>query len=82
MQVINQTSYLLVAAVVLVVVGALVWRLGTWPVRLVILGGVVGVLVASFLVLRSGSSQATSIDEVLVLTRGGVPVVVEVYSDF
>ena len=82
MQVLNQTSYLLLAAVVLVVVGALVWRLGPWPVRLFILGGVSAVLVASFLVLRSGSSQATSINEVLVLAQGGVPVVVEVYSDF
>ena len=82
MQVLNQTSYLLLAAVVLVVAGALVWRIGTWPVRLVILGGVLAVLVASFLVLRSGSSQAASINEVLVLTQGGVPVVVEVYSDF
>ena len=82
MQVLNQTSYLLLAAVVMVVVGALAWRLGPWPVRLFILGGVGAVLVASFLVLRSGSSQATSINEVLVLTQGGVPVVVEVYSDF
>ena len=82
MQVLNQNSYLLLAAVVLVVAGALVGRLGTWRVRLVILGGVVAVLVGSFLVLRSGSSQATSINEVLVLTQGGVPVVMEVYSDF
>jgi hypothetical protein len=82
MQVLNQTSYLLLAVIVLVLTGALVWRLGTWPARLVILGAVVGVLVAAFLVLRSGSSQAASLNEVLVLTQGGVPVVVEVYSDF
>ena len=82
MQVINQTSGLLLAAVVLVVVGALVWRLGAWRVRLVILGGVLAVLMASFLVLRSGSSQVTSINEVLALTQNGVPIVVQVYSNF
>ena len=82
MQVLNQASYLLVAAAVLVVAGALVGRLGAWRIRLVILGGVAAVLVASFLLLRSGSSQTTSINEVLVLTQSGIPVVVEVYSDF
>ena len=82
MQVINQTSGLLLVAVVLVVVGTLVWGLGVWRVRLVILGGVVAVLMASFLVLRSDSSQATSINEVLALTQNGVPIVVQLYSNF
>lgn len=46
------------------------------------MGGVAAALVIAFLVLRSGASQAASLDDVVGLTHGGVPVVVEVYSDF
>ena len=46
------------------------------------MGGVAAALLATFLVLRSGASQAASLNEVVALTHGGVPVVVEVYSDF
>ena len=81
-QTLNQTSYLLLAAVVLVVVALGVWRLGTWRGRLIIMGGVAAALLTAFLVLRSGASQAASLNEVVVLTHGGVPVLVEVYSDF
>ena len=82
MQILNQTSYLLLAAVVLVVVALGVWRLGNWRGRLIIMGGVAVALLTVFLVLRSGASQAESLNEVVALTHGGVPVVVEVYSDF
>ena len=82
MQTLNQTSYLLLAAVVIVVVALGVWRLGAWRGRLIIMGGVVAALLTAFLVLRSGASQAASLNEVLVLIHGGAPVVVEVYSDF
>ena len=82
MQTLNQTSYLLLAAVVLVVVAIGVSRLGNWPGRLIIMGGVAAGLLTAFLVLRSGASQAASLDEVVMLTYSGVPVVVEVYSDF
>ena len=66
----------------LVVVTFGVWRLGNWRGRLIIMGGVAAVLLVAFLVLRSGASQATSLNEVVELTHGDVPVVVEVYSDF
>ena len=82
MQTLNQTSYLLLAAVVLVIATLGVWRLGTLGGRLIIVGGVAAALLTAFLVLRSGTSQATSLDEVVGLTYGGVPLVVEVYSDF
>ena len=82
MQTLNQTSYLLLAAAVLVMVTLGVWRLGTLRGRLIVLGGVAAALLAAFLVLRSGVSQATSLDEVVGLTYAGVPLVVEVYSDF
>ena len=82
MQTLNQTSYLLLAAVVLVTATLGVWRLGTLGGRLIIIGGVAAALLTAFLVLRSGTSQATSLDEVVGLTYSGVPLVVEVYSDF
>ena len=82
MQILNQTSYLLLATVVLALVAFGIWRLGNWRGRLIIMGGVAAALVAAFLVLRSGASQAASLNEVVELTLGGVPVVVEVYSDF
>ena len=82
MQTLNQTSYLLLAAVVLVMVALGVWRLGSWGGRLIIMGGVAAAFLTAFLVLRSGASQATSLDEVVGLTYAGVPLVVEVYSDF
>ena len=82
MQTLNQTSYLLLAAVVLVMVALGVWRLGSWGGRLIIMGGVSAAFLTAFLVLRSGASQATSLDEVVGLTYAGVPLVVEVYSDF
>ena len=82
MQTLNQTSFLLLAAVVLLVVAIGVWRLGSWPGNLIVMGGVAAALLTAFLVLRSGASQATTLNEVVVLTHGGVPVVVEVYSDF
>ena len=82
MQILNQTSYLLLAAVVLAVVAFGVWRLRNRRGRLIIMGGVAVALLAAFLVLRSGASQAASLNEVVELTHGGVPVVVEVYSDF
>ena len=66
----------------LVVVALGVWHLGNWPGRLIIIGGVAAALLTAFLVLRSGASQAASLNEVVVLTHGGVPVLVEVYSDF
>ena len=81
-QILNQTSYLLLATVVLVVMALGVWRLGNWRGRLIIMGGVTAALLAVFLVLRSGASQAADLNEVVELTHGGVPVVVEVYSDF
>ena len=82
MQILNQTSYLLLVAVVLAVVAFGVWRLRNRRGRLIIMGGVAVALLAAFLVLRSGASQAASLNEVVELTHGGVPVVVEVYSDF
>ena len=82
MQTINQTSYLLLAAVVLIVVTTGLWRIGAWRERLIGVGVTALVLFVVFLVLRSGASQAENLDEVLALTHGGVPVVVEVYSDF
>ena len=81
-QILNQTSYLLLATVVLALVAFGVWRLGNWRGRLIIMGGVAVALLSAFLVLRSGASQAESLNEVVELTQGGVPVVVEVYSDF
>ena len=66
----------------LVVVALGVWRLGTWRGRLIIMGGVAATLLVAFLVRRSGASQAARLNEVVELTHGGVPVVVEVYSDF
>ena len=82
MQTLNQTSYLILAAVVLVVVALGVWRLGNWQGRLIIMVGVAAILLTVALVLRSGASQAANLNEVVVLTHGGVPVVVEVYSDY
>ena len=82
MQTLNQTSYLLLASFVLIVVTTGVWRLGAWRERLIGVGVTALVLFVLFLVLRSGASQAENLDEVLALTHGGVPVVVEVYSDF
>ena len=82
MQTLNQTSYLLLAAAVLVVVALGVWRLGAWPGRLIVMGAVAVVLLTAYLMLRSGASQAASLNEVEEMTHGGVPVVVEVYSDF
>ncbi len=82
MQTLNQTSYLLLASFLLIVVTTGVWRLGAWRERLIVVGGTAVALFLVFLVLRSGASQAASLDEVLSLTQGGVPMVVEVYSDF
>ena len=82
MQALNQTSYLLLAAVVVAITLVGVLGLTNWPARRAIVGGVVAVLLAAFLVLRSGGSQATSLNEVQVLSHGGLPVVVEVFSDF
>jgi hypothetical protein len=82
MQTLNQTSYLLLATLALVVVSVGVWRLGNWRGSLMITGGVAAALLTAFLVLRSGASQAASLNEVVALTHSGVPVLVEVYSDF
>ena len=82
MQALNQASYLILAAAVLVIVALGVWRLGSSGGRLIVMGGVTAALLTAFLVLRSGTGQATSLDEVTGLTNGGVPLVVEVYSDF
>ena len=81
-QILNQTSYLLLAAAVLVVVALGGWSLGNWRGRLIIIGGVSAALLTAFLVFRSGASQAASLNEVVMLTHGGIPVLVEVYSDF
>ena len=62
MQALNQTSYLLLAAVVVAITLVGVLGLTNWPARRAIVGGVVAVLLAAFLVLRSGGSQATSLN--------------------
>ena len=82
MQVLNQTSFLLLAAVVLVAAGVGAWQLGAWRGSLLAVGGAFVVLLALFLTLRSGATEASSLSEVLALAQGGMPVVVEVYSDF
>ena len=82
MQTLNQTSYLLLATAVLVIAALGAWRFGTWGGRVIIMGGVAAALLTAFLVLRSGTRLTTSLDEVVGLTHGGVPLVVEVYSDF
>ena len=81
-QVLNQTSFLLLAAVVLVAAGASAWQLGAWRGSLLTVAGASVVLLALFLTLRSGANEASSLSEVLDLAQGGMPVVVEVYSDF
>ena len=81
-ELLNQHSYLLVAAVVLAL--ALVPVLGVrgYLLRVGIVAAVVGLLVVGYIVLRTGTSSYATTDAVDSVLRGGTPTLLEFYSDY
>ena len=81
-ELLNQHSYLLVAAVVLAL--ALVPVLGVrgYLPRIGIVVAVVGLLVVGYMVLRTGTSSYATTDAVDSVLRGGTPTLLEFYSDY
>ena len=81
MYILNQTSYLILAVLLLMLVGYGLSWVSSLRLRVAIISTVVVILLGGFFILRSGTSQSVTFADVLG-SAVGFPLVVEVYSDF
>lgn len=77
----NQHSYLLLALVVLAVAAAIALRFETWPLRAVVLSMAALLLALGNLLLRTTPSPLETPDQGEALLQGGIPTLVEFYSN-
>lgn len=80
-QLVNQHSYLLVVAVALTVGWVVLRRAWRWFRRLALLA-IVGVLVAGFVLLRTGTGDVAAAQDVDRALAQGRPVLVHFFSNY
>ncbi|MBI4336673.1 MAG: hypothetical protein HY683_02435 [Chloroflexi bacterium] len=77
----NQHSYFLAVAVVLLVAAFIAWRVPVMAVRIGVVALAIVGLVAWQAAMRSGPSTVATPQQVEAALHSGSPVLVEVYSD-
>lgn len=78
----NQTSYLVTALVVLVIAGGFLFSRGISPARVGAFLLLFLLLLAGQLLLRSGPSGVTTVQEAEALIQSDRPVLIEFFSDY
>ena len=81
-QLLNQHSYLVIAAVVALALGLAVIRTHSPVMRVAAVAGVLAALIAVPLVFRSGPGSVASQESFARDIRSGNPTLVEFYSDY
>jgi hypothetical protein len=82
MALINQNSYTITAATVLVIAGVIAFRSGVSPRGIFSIGVLILLLISIFLLLRPGKSSLERVSQINTSIGAGKPVLIEFQSPY